>query len=44
MVLSGTVSWVLLKLIGRVATLRVGQDEEHEGLDLVLHNERGYIL
>ncbi|HET7844239.1 MAG TPA: ammonium transporter [Xanthomonadales bacterium] len=44
MALSGSVSFVLLKLIDRFAGLRVGHDEEHEGLDLVLHNERGYIL
>jgi Amt family ammonium transporter len=42
--LSGGVTWLLLKLLDRTVGLRVGHDEEHEGLDLVLHNERGYIL
>ncbi len=42
--LSAGVTWILLRLIDRFANLRVGHDEEHEGLDLVLHNERGYIL
>jgi ammonia channel protein AmtB len=27
-----------------VAPLRVSEDEETEGLDIVLHNERGYDL
>jgi len=42
--LSGGVTWLLLKLLDKTVGLRVGHDEEHEGLDLVLHNERGYIL
>jgi Amt family ammonium transporter len=40
----GIVTFVLLKLIGLVTPLRVTRDEEQEGLDLVLHEERGYIL
>ncbi len=43
-VLSGGVSFVLLKLIDLSIGLRVSDEEETEGLDLVLHNERGYIL
>jgi Amt family ammonium transporter len=42
--LSGGVSWLLLKLIDRTIGLRVSDEDETEGLDLVLHNERGYIL
>jgi Amt family ammonium transporter len=37
-------SVVLLKLIGSFTPLRVSPEEENEGLDLVLHEERGYNL
>jgi len=40
----GAVSLVLLKVIGIVVPLRVTAEEENEGLDLVLHEERGYTL
>jgi len=43
-VYSALVSFVLLKLIDRSIGLRVGADEETEGLDLALHDERGYNL
>lgn len=43
-VYSGVLTFVLLKLIGLVLPLRVTPDEETEGLDLVLHDERGYNL
>jgi ammonium transporter, Amt family len=39
---SGILTWVLLKLADVVAGLRVAADEETEGLDTVLHNEKGY--
>ncbi|HEY9144254.1 MAG TPA: ammonium transporter [Arenimonas sp.] len=38
------VTYVLLKLVGLVIRLRVDEDQEAEGLDLALHNERGYNL
>jgi Amt family ammonium transporter len=38
------VSFVLLKLLDKTLGLRVTGDEETEGLDLVLHEERGYNL
>ena len=41
---SGAVTWVLLKLADAVAGMRVTQEEENEGLDTVLHNEKGYNL
>jgi len=41
---SALVSYVALKIAGAVAPLRVGVDEEIEGLDLVNHEERGYNL
>jgi Amt family ammonium transporter len=37
-------TWAILKLVNLVAPLRVSEDEETEGLDIVLHNERGYDL
>jgi Amt family ammonium transporter len=40
----GVVTFVVLKLVAIVTPLRVTRDEEQEGLDLVLHEERGYIL
>ncbi len=43
-VYSGVLTYVLLKLVGLVMPLRVNVDEETEGLDLVLHDERGYNL
>jgi Amt family ammonium transporter len=41
---SGIVTWILLKLADGVAGLRVAAEEETEGLDTVLHNEKGYNL
>jgi Amt family ammonium transporter len=41
---SAILTWVLLKLTDAVAGLRVAGDEETEGLDTVLHNEKGYNL
>jgi len=38
------VTYVLLKLVGLVARLRVDEEQEAEGLDLALHNERAYNL
>ncbi|HSR62098.1 MAG TPA: ammonium transporter [Gammaproteobacteria bacterium] len=40
----GVISFVLLKLIDVVIGLRVDTEIETEGLDLALHNERGYNL
>ncbi|HEX7219658.1 MAG TPA: ammonium transporter [Burkholderiales bacterium] len=41
---SGILTWILLKLVDAVAGMRVANDEETEGLDTVLHNEKGYNL
>ena len=38
------VSYGLLKAINAIVPLRVSVDEETEGLDIVLHEERGYNL
>ncbi len=40
----GVVTFVLLKLINLFLPLRVTPDEETEGLDLVMHDERGYEI
>lgn len=41
---SGGVSYLGLKLLDRVLGLRVNVDEETEGLDIALHNGKGYHL
>jgi Amt family ammonium transporter len=41
---SGVLTWILLKLVDATAGMRVAGDEETEGLDTVLHNEKGYNL
>jgi len=41
---SGVFTFVLLKISDAVAGMRVAGDEETEGLDTVLHNEKGYNL
>ncbi|HVY65742.1 MAG TPA: ammonium transporter [Gammaproteobacteria bacterium] len=40
----GAATFVLLKLVNLVTPLRVSAEQESEGLDLVLHEERGYSL
>jgi Amt family ammonium transporter len=44
LVYGGIVSFILLKIIDATIGLRVSEEEETEGLDLALHDERGYIL
>jgi Amt family ammonium transporter len=41
---SGVLTWVLLKVTDAVVGMRVAHEEETEGLDTVLHNEKGYNL
>jgi Amt family ammonium transporter len=41
---SGIVTWILLKVTDALVGMRVESDEETEGLDTVLHNEKGYNL
>jgi Amt family ammonium transporter len=38
------VSFVILKVLDAVMGLRVNEEQEEEGLDIALHDERGYIL
>jgi len=40
----GVVTFILLKLVNAIVPLRVTEEQETEGLDLVLHEERGYDL
>ena len=37
-------SWILLKVVDAMMSLRVDQEDETAGLDIVLHDERGYDL
>jgi ammonium transporter, Amt family len=37
-------TWIVLRVTGVLVALRVSAEEETEGLDVVLHNERGYDL
>jgi Amt family ammonium transporter len=37
---SGALTWVLLKVVDQFIGLRVSEEEEREGLDVVLHGER----
>ena len=41
---TGIVSFIILKILDAVIGLRVSEDEESEGLDLALHDERGYNI
>ncbi len=43
-VYTGVVSFIILKVIDAVIGLRVSEEEETEGLDLALHDERSYNL
>jgi len=38
------VTFILLKLVGMITGLRVSDDEETQGLDIIDHEERGYDL
>jgi Amt family ammonium transporter len=40
----GIATWIILKIVDVMVGLRVGEDEETEGLDIVLHDETGYNL
>jgi len=43
-VYSGVLTWIILKVIDGAVGLRVTPEEEEEGLDIALHNERGFNL
>jgi Amt family ammonium transporter len=44
LVYGGVVSFIILKIVDVIIGLRVTEEQETEGLDLALHDERGYIL
>ena len=44
LVWSVVISYILLKLINVFSAIRASDEEEQQGLDIVLHNERGYDL
>ena len=37
-------SWIILKILGSLMPLRVTEEEEYEGLDVIEHEERSYDL
>jgi Amt family ammonium transporter len=41
---SGVLTWILLKVTQAVVGMRVDPEDETEGLDTALHNEKGYDL
>jgi Amt family ammonium transporter len=41
---TAALTWVILKLVGALVGLRVGEEQEIEGLDIASHEERGYDL
>ena len=41
---TAVMTFVILKLVNMMVGLRIDSDEENQGLDLVLHDERGYNL
>ena len=43
-VFTAVVSWILLKLVGSWLGLRADEEEEVEGLDIAMHEERGYDI
>jgi Amt family ammonium transporter len=43
-VYTGIVTFILLKLVDKMLVLRIEEESETSGLDLVEHNERGYDL
>ena len=44
LVYSGVLSFVILKIVDVLIGLRVTEEQETEGLDIALHDERGYNL
>ena len=41
---TAVVTFIILKIVGAVVGLRVAEEQEVEGLDIALHEERGYDL
>ncbi len=43
-VYTGVLTFILLKVVNAIIGLRVTEEDEAKGLDIALHDERGYIL
>ena len=43
LVYSGVMSFILIKIVGAVMPLRVGQEDESVGLDVSQHGEEAYV-
>jgi Amt family ammonium transporter len=43
-VYDGIATFIILKVVDVIIGLRVSEEQETEGLDLALHDERGYVL
>jgi len=41
---TAVVTWILLKLVNAITGLRVDEEQEAQGLDLALHEEKGYDI
>jgi Amt family ammonium transporter len=41
---SGVLTWILLKVTQALVGMRVDPEDETEGLDTALHNEKGYDI
>lgn len=41
-VFTAVMTWVILKIVGLMVSLRVSEEDEIQGLDITLHEERGY--
>lgn len=44
MIYSGILSFIILKVVDIIIGLRVSDEQETQGLDISLHDERGYSL
>ena len=44
MAYSGVMTFILVKLVDGMIGIRVTAEDENTGLDLTLHNERGFNL
>jgi Amt family ammonium transporter len=43
-VYTAVATYIILKIVGMIVGLRVSEEEEQQGLDIVSHEERGYDL
>jgi len=41
---AGVMTYIIVKIVAAVCGIRVGDEEEIEGLDITTHGERGYNL